>query len=148
MKKNNKETLEKPTSRPSDDIQGQAHDVLKVWKANPEFRMQENQFEDFEKIVDEWDKVLEKIKVQKRALHELLIVRDKLQTQVDHLSSRARSGMRGYFGPNSPEYQHVRRNLPPTPVRKAKKPSNRMNLMRQLDPHPTATPPAAIAATP
>jgi hypothetical protein len=65
--------------------------------------------------------VLEKITAWKRELHELKVARDKLTPKVEKLCSRARSGMRGYFGPQSSEYLHVRRIQYQAPAAKSKK---------------------------
>jgi hypothetical protein len=84
---------------------------------------------------------LEKIKSRIRELHELRITRNKLEPKVKHLSSRARSGMRGYFGPKSSEYQRVRLNLPKKPAPKARKPAEKKPALP-----PTPPPEAPIAS--
>jgi hypothetical protein len=141
MKKNRVD----PTNDSPYNVQNQAHNVLKVWKANRGFQMRDIKFEDFAGLTAEYDEILEIIESQNRELHELRVTRDKLEPKVEHLSSRARSGMRGYFGPKSPEYKRVRPILPKTPAPKARKPAKEKSALPPTPPQPdapVATPPA------
>ncbi len=104
-------------------IRNQAGKVLKVWKANLEFRLQDISLEDYEKMFDDLDGVIKKIEAQNRELDELKSVREKLSARLVPLNSRARSGMRGYFGPKSPEFASVKIQQSQKAGRKAKKPA-------------------------
>ncbi len=123
MKTTTKNTLEHPADHTSNGINAQARGILAIWKANREFRMQDIQFEDFEKLASEYGALLEKIETGARAMHELRVTRNKLEPKVEKWSSRARSGMRGYFGPKSSEYRRVRLAQSKTPAPKARKPA-------------------------
>jgi hypothetical protein len=54
-------------------------------------------------------------------LNELKTVREKLASKLSLLNTRARSGMRGYFGPQSSEFARIKVIQSHKPVRKAKK---------------------------
>jgi hypothetical protein len=104
--------------------------------------MRDTKFEDFEKLSTQYDQLLEKITTWKRELHELKVARDKLTPKVERLCSRARSGMRGYFGPQSSEYLHVRRIQNQAPAGKTKKSA------KAKSEQPSTPPPAAPAPAP
>jgi hypothetical protein len=140
MKKNKSAAPEKLTGTNRDDVKSQAQAILKIWKANREFRLRDTKFEDFEKVTAQYEQVLEKIETQTRELHELKVARNQLAPKVEKLSSRARSGMRGYFGPQSSEYQHVRRNQYQAPVAKTKKPAKAKSELPSTPPPPAAAP--------
>ena len=140
MKKRKNAESEKPPGSDREDIKSQAQAILKIWQANREFRLQDTKFEDFEKVTAQYEQVLEKIETRNRELHELRVARDKLAPKVEKLSSRARSGMRGYFGPQSSEYQHVRFPQPKTPAAKTKKPAKVKSEQPSTPPPPASAP--------
>ena len=90
------------------EIKHQAGRVRKVWKVNRGFRISDATFEDFEKVYVEFDAVGRKIEARLRELGELRKDRDKLSVKLNELTARARSGMRGYFGPKSVQYGQVK----------------------------------------
>jgi hypothetical protein len=148
MKKSKSIVSEKPMGVDPGNTQIQAQAVLKIWKANREFRMRDTKFEDFEKLSTQYDQVLEKITTWKRELHELKVARDKLSPKVERLCSRARSGMRGYFGPQSSEYLHVRRIQYQAPAGKTKKSAKTKSEQPSTPPPPPAAPAPVPAMTP
>jgi len=110
--------MKKPQSHDLKRIKNEAAKVLKVWKTNREFRMSDATFEDFDKLSEEFDEALNKIESQNRELNEMRNTRDLAAAKLDQLNSRARSGMRGYFGPKSSQYMQVRDiDLTPMPGR-------------------------------
>jgi hypothetical protein len=123
MKKNANNKLESAAHRTQEEINTQAANVLALWKANREFRMRDIKFEDFAKMASEYGGVVEKIDAGNRELHALRVTRDRLGPKVERLISRARSGMRGYFGPHSSEYQRVRAPQPQKAASEAGKPA-------------------------
>ena len=82
--------------------------LLKLWRANREFRMRDIQFEDYEKLGKEFDNVSEKIDALNRELIQLRKERDKLEARLIPLNAQAHSGMRGYFGLHSPELAQIK----------------------------------------
>src|ERR1035441_3720485 len=125
MKKTMNDTSEKPADYTQQKVKDQAHNILKVWKANREFRMQDTKFEDFDKVTAEFDERLEKIETRSRELNELRTAREKLASKLSLLNTRARSGMRGYFGPQSSEFARVKVLQSHKAVRKVKKSADR-----------------------
>jgi hypothetical protein len=89
-------------------IKAQATRILKVWKANHEFRMKDATVADFEAVHDKFERVLKDIEAKGRELGELRKARQKAVAKLRELSTRAQSGLRGYFGPNSAQYQQIR----------------------------------------
>ena len=144
MKKAINDTSEKPASYTKHEVKDQAHNILKVWKANREFRMQDTKFEDFDKVYAEFDELLKKIQARSRELNELRTAREKLAAKLALLNTRARSGMRGYFGPQSSEFARVKVLLSKKKaVRAAKKPATAKSELP-----PTPLPPATPAPAP
>ena len=139
MKKTKDEISEKPTSYSQSEVKVQAHNILKVWKANREFRMQDTKFEDFDKVYAEFDELLKKIDTRSRELNELRTDREKLASKLSQLNTRARSGMRGYFGPQSSEFARIKVLQSHKAIRKAKKLANAKYEV------PSTPPPAAPA---
>ncbi len=90
----------------------QAAIVRKVWKANREFRISDASFEDFEKVYAGFDACSKQVEDKRRELGELIISRDKVAIKLNELGTRARAGMRGYFGPGSPQYAPFKTNRP------------------------------------
>ena len=71
------------------------------------------------------DTVLEDIAAKELELTPLRNQRDDLALQLNEVCTRARSGMKGYFGPNSSQYEQAggtRASERKKPVRKAKNP--------------------------
>ena len=103
-------------------IKAQAARILKVWKANREFRMKDATIVDFARAQDEFERILKDIAAKNRELDELRKARARAAAKLDQLCSRAQSGMRGYFGPNSLQHEQTRGDPPVkrTRVRKAK----------------------------
>jgi hypothetical protein len=148
MKKTMNDTSEKPPGYAQREVKNQAHNILKVWQANREFRMQDTKFEDFDKVTAEFDELLKKIDTRSRELHELRTAREKLASKLSLLNIRARSGMRGYFGPQSSEFARVKILQPPKAVRKVKKSATAKSALPP-PPLPPATPaPVTTTAEP
>jgi len=83
------------------EIKRQAAQIFKVWKANREFRINDAEFKDFEKLYVEFDALFNKIEAGYRELVELDKIRDKTAAKLIGLTVRARGAMRGYYGPKS-----------------------------------------------
>ena|ERR1035437_5156955 len=89
------------------DVEAQAAQVLKVWKANRDFRMKDATYQDFEATHGGFKRVLKDIEAKNRELGVLRKARDKAESELSNLCTRARSGVRGYFGPDSSQYEQV-----------------------------------------
>ncbi len=123
MKTNGNDTAKRTRNYNQKATKEQANNVLKVWKANREFRLQDTRFEDYEKIYDELDGLTKKNEALSRELNESRGAEQKLAARLRLLSTRARSGMRGYFGPQSSEFAGVKVHQSHKAVRKAKNPA-------------------------
>ena len=98
----------KPMNYDLREIKDQSTGILKVWKANREFRLSDVKFENYEKRCAELDEILKKIEIQNRELDESRKIRDRLAIKLRQLNTRARSGLRGYFGPKSSQYGQIK----------------------------------------
>jgi hypothetical protein len=108
MKKTPAAPAEKHQKHANGEISGQTRALLKLWRANREFRMRDTRFEDHEKLGKEFDGVLEKIDARNRELAKLRKERDQLAARLVQVNARARSGMRGYFGLRSAEFAQIK----------------------------------------
>jgi hypothetical protein len=98
--------------------------------------MQDTKFEDFDKVRAEFDELLKKIEVRSRELNELRTVREKLTAKLSILNTRARSGMSGYFGPQSSEFARIKVIQSHKAIRKAKKPAKAKSEVPSTPPPP------------
>jgi len=104
-------------------IKKNARIILEIWQANRGFQLQDTRFEDFEKASHELDELMNRIEDRGRELQGLKSAQTKLLARLALLNTRARSGMRGYFGPQSPEFARIKVQQLPKAVRKAGKPA-------------------------
>jgi len=138
----------KPINYDLREIKSLSTDILKVWKANREFRLSDAKFENYEKRCAELDEILKKIAVQNRELDESRKIRNKLAIKLRQLNTRARSGLRGYFGPKSSQYGQIKGlPSPKKAVRKAGNPAAAKSEFppkdhggHHVEPTPTPTP--------
>lgn len=108
MKKTKTDLAENPTRRANAEFNAQTRVLLKLWRANREFRMRDTPFEDYEKLGAEYDALLGKIDARNRELTKMRRERDRLVGQLVVFNARVRSGMRGYFGHQSPEFAQIK----------------------------------------
>ena len=93
-------------------IKAQAAQVLKVWKANREFRMKDATVVDFERAHGEFERVLKDIAAKNRELENLRKIRESVGAKLNELCLRARNGIKGYYGPDSSQCVQIR-DTPP-----------------------------------
>ena len=123
MKKTKNDSSETRKNYSHGEIGVETRAILKLWRANREFRTRDTQFEDYEKVGAAYIGLLETIDARDRELTKLRKERDKLAARLFVLNGRARSGMRGYFGPQSPEFAQIKTGQSPKAVRKPRKPA-------------------------
>jgi len=137
MKKPKNAHSEINMSQSPGDINDLTRSILKIWQANREFRMRDTQFEDYEKLGAEFDGLLKTIDTRNRELTKMRKERNKLTARLVLLNTRARSGMRGYFGLKSPEFAQIKTRNSPQAARKTRKP---VAVKTELPPQPDAGP--------
>ncbi len=91
----------------SDEVREDAESILKVWTANPDFKLKDVNLEAFKTEADRYVAILAAIAEKEDALKPLRNDRDDTGLRLKALSTRARAGIRGYFGENSSEYEAV-----------------------------------------
>jgi hypothetical protein len=104
-------------------IKSQAASAAKVWKTNRKFQLNDVNLEDYEKIRAEFDQLMKIVAERERELDELTVARQRMGMKLKKLNVRVRTGMRGYFGRQSSQYEQVMGNCRKKAVRKAGKPA-------------------------
>ena len=81
--------------------------LLEVWGSNKEFKLKEVTHETFKADVDMLSKTTAEISRLELSLVPLRRQREDLARKIKDINTRARSGMRGFFGPDSTQYEQV-----------------------------------------
>lgn len=106
-----------------EEVKVETDKILSVWKANPDFKLKDVTAEQVEADNARLDAVIKLVKQKEQEILPLRNERDDLATKLNEVNVRARSGMKGYFGLNSSQYEQVggtRSSERKTPVRKSK----------------------------
>jgi hypothetical protein len=88
-----------------EDVRLDCESILKVWNANPDFKLKDVTLESFKAEAARFDAVLSGIAEKEEALKPLRNDRDDLALKLNGLCTRTRAGIKGYFGENSTEYE-------------------------------------------
>ena len=86
-------------------IQKEGAALLKVWKDNPDFKMGEVTLAKFTQAVTDLGETLEEITDKEQEVKGLANSRDDQAKTLAEWNTRARSGIRSVFGPDSTEYE-------------------------------------------
>ncbi len=89
----------------ANDVKNDAANVLKVWGANPDFKLKDLTLEQFQSDYAALTTALDNIQKKEDELTPLRNQRDDLSGKVNGYCTRARAGIKGYFGENSNEYE-------------------------------------------
>jgi len=103
------------------DVLTDAARVVDVWTANPTFSMGTVTLESFKAIMAALQAADNAVESKRTELTGFMNVRDSKADELNDLVSRARSGVRAAFGPDSTEYEQVggtRRSERKSPIRK------------------------------
>ena len=106
-----------------DKVVEDAAQIVKVWEANSDFKMKDITLDDFKAAEGNLAKVLAEIAKKEDELTGLRNDRDDQTAELNELCTRARSGIRGFYGPDSTQYEQVggtRASERKKPQRKAK----------------------------
>ena len=82
-----------------------SHTILKVWKDNPDFKMGDVTLAKFTQAVTGLGTTLEDISDKELEVKALANGRDDQAKNLSEWNTRARSGIRSVFGPDSTEYE-------------------------------------------
>ncbi|MEY2879664.1 MAG: hypothetical protein RLZZ15_2044 [Verrucomicrobiota bacterium] len=83
----------------------EADNILKVWLPNPAFTLKDLTVVQYQAHRDELDNILTELKKKDDEVAPLRNRRDDLLAILGPSSSRVRSGIKGYFGEDSTEYE-------------------------------------------
>jgi hypothetical protein len=81
--------------------------IVDVWTANPTFMLGTITLESFKGQLSELQTTASVVETKRTELTGLLIARDEKSTTMSDLISRARSGFRAAFGPDSTQYEQA-----------------------------------------
>lgn len=98
--------------------------ILGVWTENPTFKMSDVTLESFGADLETLEKTMKDIAALELKLTPLRNTRDDLASKLHEVNTRARSGIKGFFGPNSSQYEQAggtRSSERKTPVRSTAK---------------------------
>ena len=96
-----------PTKMNPDKVKTDADTILGVWRANTDFKLKEVTLDNFDTDTKRLDAILKDIAAKEQELTPLRNERDDLSLKLNEICTRARSGMKGFFGPNSSQYEQV-----------------------------------------
>ena len=81
--------------------------VLDVWVAHPEFNMKDVQLADFQAAMSAAQTADDAVETLRGQLDVLINERNAKNATLTELTTRSLSGIRGYFGPDSNEYEQA-----------------------------------------
>jgi hypothetical protein len=90
-----------------DKVAEDAAQILRVWETNPDFKMKEVVLADFQSACAGLNNLIRNLLAKDQEATVLRNERDDLAVKVNELCTRARSGMKGFFGPNSSQYEQA-----------------------------------------
>jgi len=86
-------------------VTNESDKIAKVWGVNPDFKIKGMTLEQYQAQRDRLTRVMGVIKENEDALTSLRNERDDLSIQLNENTTRARAGIKGYFGADSNEYE-------------------------------------------
>jgi queuine/archaeosine tRNA-ribosyltransferase len=89
----------------ADNVASSAADILKLWTVNPDFKIKDLTQEQYQDQQVRLARLLSDIKAKEDELTPLRNERDDLMKKLNENTTRARSGIKGYFGADSSEYE-------------------------------------------
>jgi hypothetical protein len=90
-----------------DKLLADADAMLRVWKANPELKLKEVGLEGYEQTRGQLQVAVGEVTELESRLSVTMMERDKLAEALNEMNTRLRSAGRGYFGPDSAEYEQL-----------------------------------------
>ena len=102
--------------------------ILTVWTANTDFRLGDITLPKFKASADQLQATLDKIAETELELKALINARDDQAVALNEWNTRAHSGIRGAFGPDSTEYEQAggtRKSERKKPSRRTAAPQNK-----------------------
>jgi hypothetical protein len=90
-----------------DKLVADAKIALQLWQAHPELKLSDTTLAGFQKAEKDFEKVLDEVKNLESQLGAKMARRDDSAAEIGELITRTRSAVRGYFGPDSPEYAQL-----------------------------------------
>ena len=89
----------------AENAKADAENIMKVWIPNPDFKLRDVTLEELQHDHAALEKVLADLQAKEDETTPLRNLRDDLALKVNATCTRARAGIKGYFGDNSSEYE-------------------------------------------
>ena len=93
-----------PTTN-ANEVQNDTTNILRVWAANAEFKMKDVTLESLQADAETLRGLMQEIADKEAAIMPLRNHRDDLAGKMNSVNTRARAGMKGYFGDDSSQYE-------------------------------------------
>ena len=90
-----------------DQLVADAKIALQLWQSHPELKLSEITLAGFQKTEKDFERILDDVKKLESQLGARIAQRDDAAAGISELITRTRSAVRGYFGPDSPEYAQL-----------------------------------------
>jgi len=81
--------------------------MLKVWKANREFRLHDATFADYKALHDQMDQFIQETAAKDRELTEIMKRRNAVLLKLQAINGRVRGGFRNFYGRDSIQFQQA-----------------------------------------
>ena len=91
----------------ADSVLADAAQIIKVWEVNPSFALGDVTLATFKRAETELTKAMDAIGTLETQLTGLRITREEGTRVLNELCSRARSGFRAIYGPDSTQYEQA-----------------------------------------
>jgi len=89
----------------TDNVIDESNKILKIWAANPDFKIKDVTLEQYQAQQGIIAKLQAEIRTKEDELTPLRNKRDDLMKELNANTTRARSGIKGFFGADSSEYE-------------------------------------------
>lgn len=94
-----------PTYTNPAEVSADADNILKVWSANTDFKLKDLTLDQFRQDRTDLETVLKELQKKDDEMTPLRNRRDDLTSRIKTACTRARAGIKGYFGEDSTEYE-------------------------------------------
>ena len=91
----------------NDKLLADAEAASRVWKANPELKLKDLDFQTYENLRQGFQTAVNRVTGLEAEISREIHNRDNMAEELNAMNIRLRSAARGYFGPDSSEYEEL-----------------------------------------
>jgi hypothetical protein len=96
-----------PKKSSIDDVIADGERIIRVWKDNPAFGLGDVTLAQFEAMITELRTLRGQVETTRTQLTQLVNQSNDKLTNIKTITTRARSGFRAFFGPDSSQYEQA-----------------------------------------